>query len=254
MTDPSERAIRLEAEVPGTPEQVWEAVATGPGITSWFVPAQVEGRVGGRVAMSFGPGMDTAGVVTAWEPPHRFAYRSDGMPLAYEYTVEARDGGTCIVRLVNSGFGEGAEWDAEIGGMEAGWRLFLNNLRLYLTHFPGQAAVPVLVNGTATGGVAGAWPRLLDGLGLKGAPAEGDEVVTGDPAPHLAGVADRVADGMLTVVAEEPAPAVALFAVEGAGDGVATSFYCYFFGPAAAAAAAGADPVWRAWMAATFPS
>lgn len=28
------RSIELEIEVPGTPEQVWRAIATGPGISS----------------------------------------------------------------------------------------------------------------------------------------------------------------------------------------------------------------------------
>ena len=40
---PGIRAIDLDIEVPGTPEEVWEAVASGPGITAWFVPAKVEG-------------------------------------------------------------------------------------------------------------------------------------------------------------------------------------------------------------------
>ena len=43
---PGTRAIDLDIEVPGTPEEVWEAVASGPGITAWFVPAKVEGRAG----------------------------------------------------------------------------------------------------------------------------------------------------------------------------------------------------------------
>ena len=38
----------------------------------------------------------------------------EGRPtFAAEWLVEARDGGTCVVRLINSGFGSGAEWDAE---------------------------------------------------------------------------------------------------------------------------------------------
>ena len=61
MSD-SSRAIDLSVEVPGTPEQVWEAIATGPGITAWFVPHTVEGRAGGEVTMDFGPGY---GVATA---------------------------------------------------------------------------------------------------------------------------------------------------------------------------------------------
>ncbi len=30
------RSVQVEVEVPGTPEEV-EAIATGPGISSWFV-------------------------------------------------------------------------------------------------------------------------------------------------------------------------------------------------------------------------
>ena len=40
------RWIQVEAEVPGTPEQVWKAIATGPGISAWFVPSKVEEREG----------------------------------------------------------------------------------------------------------------------------------------------------------------------------------------------------------------
>ncbi len=67
--------IRLEIEVPGRPEEVWRAVATGPGISSWYVPHTVEEREGGAATASFGPGpeMQVAGRVAVWEPPRRVA-------------------------------------------------------------------------------------------------------------------------------------------------------------------------------------
>ena len=43
------RSVQVEVEVPGTPEQVWQAIATGPGVSAWFVPAEMDGRVGGSV-------------------------------------------------------------------------------------------------------------------------------------------------------------------------------------------------------------
>ena len=49
-----------------------------------------------------------------------------------------------VVRLVNSGFGTGAEHDAQYDGMTEGWRLFMFNLRLHLEHFAGQTATAVL--------------------------------------------------------------------------------------------------------------
>jgi hypothetical protein len=40
------RSVEVEIEVPGTPGDVWQAIAAGPGISSGFVPAEVEGRDG----------------------------------------------------------------------------------------------------------------------------------------------------------------------------------------------------------------
>ena len=41
------RSVQVEVEVPGTPEQVWQAIATGPGVGAWFVPTEIDGRIGG---------------------------------------------------------------------------------------------------------------------------------------------------------------------------------------------------------------
>jgi uncharacterized protein YndB with AHSA1/START domain len=38
------RSVQIEIEVPGTPEEVWQAIATGPGISSWLLPAEFEER------------------------------------------------------------------------------------------------------------------------------------------------------------------------------------------------------------------
>ncbi|HEX6862130.1 MAG TPA: SRPBCC domain-containing protein, partial [Thermoanaerobaculia bacterium] len=129
------RYVELEFEVPGTPEQVWRAVATGPGISSWFVPTEVEEREGGALMFHLGPGMDSPGIVTGWEPPRRFAYEepdwSPGAPpVATELLVEARSGGTCVVRMVHSLFTSSEEWDDQLEGFESGWPPFFDVLRL----------------------------------------------------------------------------------------------------------------------------
>ena len=47
MTHPFE--VSQEIELDATPEQVWEAIATGPGIDSWFMGRnEIEPREGGR--------------------------------------------------------------------------------------------------------------------------------------------------------------------------------------------------------------
>jgi uncharacterized protein YndB with AHSA1/START domain len=253
------RAIDLDIEVPGTPEEVWEAVASGPGITAWFVPAKVDGRVGGTIELDFGPGYGTETArVTTWDPPRRFVAQvsGEGRPdFAAEWLVEARDGGTCVVRLINSGFGDGDEWDTQYEATESGWRLFLYNLRLYLTHFPGQRCTSVLVNGNAPGPVPRAFAELVSAIGLPGGAAEGERVTATAPgAPSLEGVVERATDGMLTLLLDKPARGVAFVVAEPGGDGSANaSVYLYLFGDGAAQAAAREEPAWRAWMGRRFP-
>ena len=58
------RSVEAEVEVPGTPEEVWQAIATGPGISSWFVPTTVEEREGGAIVCNFGPGMESLSTIT----------------------------------------------------------------------------------------------------------------------------------------------------------------------------------------------
>src|SRR5919197_1107736 len=77
MTTPSDnagepRSAEARLEVPGSSEEVWAAIATGPGMSAWFVPAEIEEREGGRIALDFGGGMEGGGTITAWEPPSRY--------------------------------------------------------------------------------------------------------------------------------------------------------------------------------------
>ena len=114
------RSIQVEVEVPGTPEEVWRAIATGPGVSSWFVPTEFEEHDGKPVAvkMNFGPGMESRAAVTDWDPPRRFAAQGKGWggspPIATEWSVEARAGGVCLVRVVNSLFASTDDWDDQL--------------------------------------------------------------------------------------------------------------------------------------------
>jgi uncharacterized protein YndB with AHSA1/START domain len=101
------RWVQVEVEVPGTPEEAWRAIATGPGVSSWFVPTEV--REDGTVVSDFGPGMESVAKVTEWDPPRRFSAESQDLgpespSVATEWVVEARSGDRCIVRVVHSLF------------------------------------------------------------------------------------------------------------------------------------------------------
>jgi ligand-binding SRPBCC domain-containing protein len=80
-----------------TPEEVWQAIATGPGVSSWFVPT--EAREDGTVVSHFGPGMDSVATRTAWEPPHRFVDVQRHGPYRlwiHEHRFEPHNGGTLV--------------------------------------------------------------------------------------------------------------------------------------------------------------
>ncbi|MPZ25539.1 MAG: SRPBCC domain-containing protein [Micromonosporaceae bacterium] len=169
---------RSEFTVNATPEQVWEAIATGPGIDSWFMGRnQVEPGPDGSVRTAFG-GYAPVATVTAWEPPRRLAYGTgeaeDGRSIAYEFLVDRGERGGATVRMVVSGFLPGDDWQAELAAMTQGGDLFARTLRTYLTHFPGRTATPVTAFGPPVPDWDTAWAALRRALGLAAPVAEGD--------------------------------------------------------------------------------
>src|SRR5829696_1256191 len=197
--------VDIEVDVPGTPEQVWDAIATGPGISAWFMPAEVTDTT---ITHHHAPGQGGEAKITAFEPPHRLAFtEGPGGAMATEFLVEARAGGTCVVRVVTSGFGDKSAND--------GWTAALLSLRLYLEHFAGRHASVVVAGGVVPGPAERAWEALRGALGL-GDLAEGSRAETsGDGVPRLAGVVEGRLDTMATLRLEEPAPGLAFVGVGG---------------------------------------
>ena len=156
--------IRREVALPATPEQVWRAVATPEGQAGWFMTVPET------------PGEPAAEIEA--DPPHRLVHRFGTQ--AIEYLVEARDGGSTVLRFVHSGMLED-DWGDEFETMTGfGWDLYLFTLGEYLRHFPDRPAVYAEAEAPST---PDAWRRILAALGD---PAEGDPV----GGPH-AGVVDR---------------------------------------------------------------
>ena len=90
--------IRKEIGLDAGPEQVWAAIATGPGLTAWFMPMEVD---------------PDSPMVTSWEPGRRFAVRippaPDGSFQVFDYRIEAAGPGRTVLRFVHSGF-TGDDW------------------------------------------------------------------------------------------------------------------------------------------------
>jgi uncharacterized protein YndB with AHSA1/START domain len=143
------RTIRAEIRTSAAPLAAWEAWADAEKIAGWFVDrATGEGKAGGIMTWFFDdfgyqlPYQVVASVpgelfVLKWQPPQ-------GDPGILEVTL-SREGGETLVRLVNSGFREGAQWDEEYEGVNSGWRTALAVLKHYLENYFGRARKTLLI-------------------------------------------------------------------------------------------------------------
>ena len=261
MTTPDKPLrVEIEVEIAATPERVWEAIATGAGISSWFLPTDLEPGEGGAIVAHMGD-TSSPGSVTGWDPPHRFAYEepewadlaghpgADVSPMTTEFLVEARSGGTCVVRVTASAFGTGADWENEfIAEMETYFRPFFDLLRLYVERFPGQHATRREVRVDLSNGVAPAdvVPAAARSLRVAGPGETVDEA----GALGLSGTVLRVESPYLMVEADEPVPGyVSLVGMPCDGGGATVELDAWLFGPDAPAFADKAEDGWRAWLA-----
>lgn len=257
------RRVQAEVVVPGTPEEVWRAIATGQGISSWFVPATVDGKVGGEIKCSFGPGMDSVAKITAWDPPHKLVAESHDLgpeapPVATEWIVEAQGGGTCIVRVVHSLFTDSDDWDGELQGFEGGWADFFRILRLYLTHFRGRPGRLLQLSASTPLQAGEAWDRLCTARGVQGL-AEGEERDV-----DLAG--DVMVRARVERIGRPPHPEELLLRMAAPAEGLAHLFALrmgeqtfvsvrfYLYGQDAEELAARVEPEWRALLEEQFAS
>ena len=169
------RSVQVEVEVPGTPEEVWQAIATGPGISSWFVPAEFEERDGKPVAvkLNFGPGMEST-------------FRRDGLGTAAKVGFPRPMAGSLARRPSRtSGASKRAEEASASSALSiasspartigtTNWKApnpaglrFFRILRIYLTHFRGQRSAMMQWMAPAAGTEAEAWETLTAALGAE---------------------------------------------------------------------------------------
>jgi uncharacterized protein YndB with AHSA1/START domain len=254
MTNPAiPLRFEIAVEVPGTPEQVWAAIATAKGISSWMMPTELEEREGGTVVFHMGP-ESSKGVVTGWEPPRRLVYEEDWAtlagqdpttvtPLVSEFLVETTSGGSCVVHVVTSAFGTGAEWEREFfDDMGAGWASMFDHLRLYLTYFPGQQAASLEAVADTPGDPAAALSSIRRGLGV-------DHVGQAVELRGASGEVEQIAEKNLLVRVTEPVPGLLSFAAFRVGENRSSArLGGYLFSDAAPEYVRREQPAWQEWL------
>lgn len=196
---PREFETSNEITVHATPEQVWDAIATGPGVDAWFM-GRTQIEPGKSVRTEFPGGFAMESAVTDWDPPHRLAYRAEpqenGEFHAFEYLVEGRADSTTVVRVVHSG--ALANWDDEFDAMREGDAIYAGKLAAYLEHFAGATGPSVLVQRELPGDRATVMARLFEELGVPATVSAGDRVQAApDGLEPIEAVVDVRADHVL---------------------------------------------------------
>ncbi|MEV4199559.1 SRPBCC family protein [Micromonospora globbae] len=240
--------LQKDIELAATPEEVWDAIATGPGIDSWFMGrSEVEPREGGRTRFTMA-GQTEEATVTSWEPGKRFAYRSDPGPdgtfMALEYLIEGRDQGSTVLRMVQSGV-LGDNWETEYEAMKVGWDMYLGTLAAYVAHFAGRSGAPVAAFRPGAGTPDQVWAAVAGAFGISGPVAEGQRArLTVDGLPPIDGVVDLA--GLPTYFGVRTDDALYRFLHSGTDRGNVLVLGHHLF--AADQDPARAEQAWQAWV------
>ncbi|MFG1812155.1 SRPBCC domain-containing protein [Kribbella sp. NPDC049174] len=171
MTHPFE--TRREITVDATPDEVWEAIASGPGVDSWLMGHTEIDSADSTVTFTMFGEVST-GTIKEWDPGHRYAWQEDTNPdgtfTAYEWLIEARDGGGAVVRVVHSGL-LGDDWEAEYDALSVGDHAYTAKLAVYLKHFaPRTANNSLFLPGPIT---KDSWSAMTAAVGVGADAADG---------------------------------------------------------------------------------
>jgi uncharacterized protein YndB with AHSA1/START domain len=186
--------LTYEQETDATPEEVWDAIATGPGLDAWFMGRNaVEPREGGKTTLEIA-GFGDEATVSVWQPPTRLRTEGvegqDGSHHTFDYRVEPR-GNKTAVRWTHTGFLGSDNWELEYEGMGEGDPVYFAKLFEYLTYFRGRRATPVNVFHPGPADKTEGWRRFREALGLENEVSVGDRVtLTPAGLPPIEGEVD----------------------------------------------------------------
>jgi hypothetical protein len=175
MTDNREFEIVYDAELPGTPERVWEAVTKGT--PAWMFPTD-----------------QWPDVKTVQEYPTHLVSRMDGPDGWFnqlEHILEPIDGGRAKLHYVHSGiFAD--NWDEQYDGARRHTEFYLHTLGQYLAHFDGRPVVFTDIQGPAASQTPDGFDRLKKALGVDSAVQGSAVELEVDGVGQLSGEVDFV--------------------------------------------------------------
>jgi hypothetical protein len=157
---------RWELELPGEPQQVWDAFTKHAAAYLW--PIIYEPRVGGAER-----GLTSAGgTVTVWDPPRHFrteATKPDGWFNTLDYVLDGNR-----LRYVHTCAMEPSEYDVQYDACIQHTNLYNHSLGAYLRHFAGREPHYIGLDD-----VPGTTAEVCARLGVPAEAAVGDRVELG---------------------------------------------------------------------------
>lgn len=140
-----EKALILEVTIPASRAAVWEAFSTSAGLSTWLTPgAVVDLRRGGEWTAHY-PGRKTGGgtilsfvpeqemTLTAMAPEQFPTVRAERTTARFQFTA---NGQSTVVRLVQTGWKTGEEWDKAYEYLAEGNAQLLETLRRRFVNGP----------------------------------------------------------------------------------------------------------------------
>jgi len=188
------RTAELEFTIDAKVEDVWAAITEAEHLMNWFpLDARVTPGEGGSMFMAWGDEFKGDCTIEVWEPNKRLRTTfmeqpsPEGEPMRtyVDYYLEG-NGGETTLRLVHSGFGQGAAWDAMYNAVSNGWNAELRSLRHYVENHMSQTREVAWAVSPIEGSDEAAWAALmgLECLGLEGGlpPVAGERYRADGPA------------------------------------------------------------------------
>ena len=139
------KALVIAVTVPASRAEVWKAFSTQAGLSTWLAPdTTVDLKPGGDWLVHFPGGSTGGGTIVSFVPEKEIviaALAPDKFPTVRAQRTRARfefeaHGGSTVVRLTQTGWKDGAEWDRAYEYLTAGNAQLLAALYHRFVHGP----------------------------------------------------------------------------------------------------------------------